>query len=264
MDINKLNGYKRFIRNLARESELIIMEHFRKPLDIQLKEDNTPVTAIDRMVEELMREQIIDQFPDHGIIGEEFGKYNPEADFQWVLDPIDGTKSFICGAVAFGTLIGLMYKNTPVLGALNLPALKQYLIGDGFTTLINGRLAMIRQCKSIQKAVLLSTDDHKIFENSTNSGFRNLLNSVSMYRFYGDCYGYYLLVSGFADIMYDPKMSPWDIIPLVPIIKGARGIITGHHGENPVYAKNSIASSRYIHPDLIDILSKSKAETNSA
>jgi myo-inositol-1(or 4)-monophosphatase len=263
MNQREMEEYKRFTRSLTRESERIIKQFFRKPVDIQLKDDSSPVTAVDRMVESVMRDLITTHYPDHGIIGEEFGNHNPDSEYQWVLDPIDGTKSFICGAVTFGTLIGLMYKNKPVIGALNLPALGEYLIGDNTSALLNGVPCRLRKCTQINKAVLLATDDQKYFYEESKA-FRHLLSAVSMYRFYGDCYGYYLLVSGFADIMYDPKMSPWDIIPLIPIINGAGGVISGHGGHDAVSAQNAIACSKVIHDDVLNILANSASKIKTA
>ena len=123
-----------FIKYLARKSADIIKNYYRMPIEIEKKADDSPVTIADKKTEEFLRESIIKEFPEHGILGEEFGEVNPDAEYKWVLDPIDGTKSFISGTPLFGTLIALLQNGNPVLGAINLPILNELLIGDGTLT----------------------------------------------------------------------------------------------------------------------------------
>ncbi len=245
---------KNFCRLLADESGKIIKEYFRSDIKIESKDDESPVTIADKKAEEKMRYLIMKHFPDHGILGEEFGTHNEDAEFRWVLDPIDGTKSFICGALSFGTLIALLKNGQPILGVINQPILNEFLIGDNNTTELNGNKVNVRPCGKIEDAVLLTTDHLNIEQFQNLEKFEVLMRKVKLYRNWGDCYGYYLLATGFADIMIDPIMSSWDSMALIPVIKGAGGIITDYHGGDAVTGKSIIAASPEIHKQVIDLL----------
>ncbi|BDQ03188.1 histidinol-phosphatase [Ignavibacterium sp.] len=249
-----LKEFKPFCKLLADKSAEIIRKYFRYPLNIENKADLSPVTIADKKAEELMRNLIYKEFPDHGIIGEEFGNEKSDADFVWVLDPIDGTKSFICGAMSFGTLIALLYKNEPVIGVINQPILNEFLIGDNRICLLNESKVRVREKDNLSEAVLLTTDHLNIKKYQDAEKFDKLINSVWLYRNWGDCYGYYLLATGFADIMIDPIMSVWDTMALIPIIKGAGGIITDYNGNDPVNGNSIIAASPQLHSKVLDIL----------
>jgi myo-inositol-1(or 4)-monophosphatase len=225
-------------------------------VNIEHKEDNSPVTVADKNAEEAMRRAIIKEYPEHGIIGEEFGSYKDDAEYKWVLDPIDGTKSFICGVLSFGTLIALLKKDEPILGVINQPILNEFLIGDNKTTFINNKPTSVRNIKDISEAVLLTTDHINIEQYQNLEKFEKLIRKVKLYRNWGDCYGYYLLATGFADVMIDPIMSFWDSMALIPIIKGAGGIITDYKGDNPVNGNSIIAASPDIHSQVIKCLNE--------
>ncbi len=244
-----------FIKFLAGESGAIIKNYYRVPVNIETKPDNSPVTIADKKTEEFLRESIIKEFPDHGILGEEFGEVNPDAEYKWVLDPVDGTKSFISGTPLFGTLIALLQHGQPVLGAINLPVLNELMIGDGKVTTLNDKPVKVRECGTLADAVLLITD-LKSFSQSPGKGLRELASKVKMMRGWGDCYGYYLVASGYADIMIDPIMSVWDTMALIPVIKGAGGVITDMKGEDAAAGTSIIASSSKIHPGVVSILNK--------
>lgn len=246
--------FKKFITYLANISGKIIKQYFRTAIDITSKTDDSPVTIADRKAEEVMREEIMKHFPDHGIIGEEFGNYKESAEYVWVLDPIDGTKSFICGALSFGTLIALLKNGKPILGAINQPVLSELLIGDNNSAEINGIKTKLRKCDNLSKSVLLTTDHLNIGKYQNQNSFEELIRKVKLYRNWGDCYGYYLVATGFADIMIDPIMSIWDSLPIIPIIKGAGGIITDYQGNDPVKGSSIIAASAGIHSEVINIL----------
>ncbi len=252
--MNELTEYKNFCKVLAKASADVIKEYFRTGISVESKLDDSPVTIADRKAEEVMRELIMKQFPDDGIIGEEYGNLNEYAEYTWILDPIDGTKSFICGAYSFGTLIGLLKNGQPILGVYNHPILNDFLIGDNQETRINGVRTSVRNCSELNKAVLLTTDHLNIEKYQDIKKFNRLINKVKLYRNWGDCYGYYLLVTGYADIMIDPIMSPWDLLPLIPIIKGAGGVVTDYQGSDPVKGKSAVASSPDIHSAIISLL----------
>jgi len=243
-----------FFRLLATESSAIIKRYFRTSINVESKSDLSPVTIADKFAEEKMRELIIQEFPTHGIIGEEFGNYNSDAEYVWVLDPIDGTKSFISGALSFGTLIALLKNGNPITGVINHPILNEYLVGDNVSTFLNGNKVKIRNCSSISEATLLTTDHLNISKYQDKIGFDNLISKVKLYRNWGDCYGYYLLATGYADIMIDPIMNIWDSMALIPIVNGAGGMITDYQGNDPLRGSSIVASNPLIHNDVIRIL----------
>jgi myo-inositol-1(or 4)-monophosphatase len=251
---NDLNEFKKFCKSLTVISGKNIKKYFRNNFTIESKSDDSPVTIADKSTEEKLRELIMKEYPDHGILGEEFGLHNENADYQWVLDPIDGTKSFICGAVTFGTLIALLKNGEPILGVFHQPILNELLIGDNSDTYLNNEIVKVNDVKSLDQAILLTTD-HLAFEEYQNlPKFENLMRKVKLYRQWGDCYGYYLVASGFAQIMIDPIMSVWDTMALIPIIKGSGGIITDYFGGDPAKGESIIASTPNIHNQVINIL----------
>lgn len=243
--------YLKFAKYLAAISGEVIKKYFRTKISVDQKEDDSPVTIADKKAEEIMREAILKEYPNHGILGEEFGNHNNSAEYKWVIDPIDGTKSFICGALSFGTLVALLKNGEPLFGVFNQPILNEFLIGDNFSACLNGQRVKIRNCEKISNAVLLTTDILNIEKYQNAQKFNSLIHKVETFRAWGDCYGYYLLSSGFADIMVDPIMSFWDIAALVPIVKGAGGIITDYHGEDPLRGQSIIAASPKIHTQVV-------------
>jgi len=254
--MNDLSEFKKFAHHLADISGEVIRKYFRTGVSVESKKDSSPVTIADKQAEEVMRESIMKNYPAHGILGEEFGSVNPEAEYQWILDPIDGTKSFICGAITFGTLIALVKNNEPILGVINQPILNEFLIGDNLKANLNGQKVMARNCDSLSNAVLLTTDHFNIGKYQNQKNFDELAKKVNYYRHWGDCYGYYLVATGYADIMIDPVMSVWDSMALIPVIKGAGGIITDYRGNDPLIGKSIVAAGPVIHSEVISILNK--------
>jgi len=249
--IDYLNEFQHFIKTLAEESAKVIRTYFRSEISIEQKSDLSPVTIADKKAEETLRSLIQKEFPQHGVIGEEFGEEKIGSEYVWVLDPIDGTKSFICGALSFGTLIALLHNNKPVLGVINHPILNEFLIGDNYNTYLNDKSVSVRNISSLDEAVLLATDHIKSEKYLGKEKFEKLINSVKIYRNWGDCYGYYLLSTGFADIMIDPIMSVWDKMALIPIVRGAGGIITDCKGNDPETGSSILAASNSLHSSVL-------------
>lgn len=254
LDKHELLEFSNFCEKLTAISGKNIRKYFRSEINVETKSDSSPVTIADKSTEEKLREMIMKEYPDHGIIGEEFGKHNENALYQWILDPIDGTKSFICGAVTFGTLISLLKKGKPVLGVFHQPILKEFLIGNNKQTYLNDKLVKVKDVKKISEAVLLTTDHLGIEQFQNLKKFEVLMRKVKLYRQWGDCYGYYLVASGFAQIMIDPIMNIWDSSALIPIIKGAGGIITDYQGNDAVQGDSIIAATPNIHKEVIKLL----------
>jgi myo-inositol-1(or 4)-monophosphatase len=246
-----------FIRELAEASSRVILPFYgSREMGLELKSDDSPVTLADRGAEQVMREMIARRFPDHGIVGEEFGTERGDAEFVWVLDPVDGTKSFVLGVPLFGTLIGLLHEGRPLLGCIHQPVLRQLMIGDGKVTTLNDRPVRVRPCARLSEASLLTTDPLHPAKYQNGSGFEALSRSVRLYRGFGDCYGYLLLSSGWVDVMVDPIVNPWDLLPLVPILEGAGAALTDWQGRpaNHAGATSAIACAPELHAEVLRLL----------
>jgi histidinol phosphatase-like enzyme (inositol monophosphatase family) len=251
----QLKEFTEFIRTLAETSGEVIKPYFANPdLTIEIKEDQTLVTQADRQAEAVMRDLIRKRYPQHGILGEEFGPESASAEFVWTLDPIDGTISFARGCPLFGTLIGLLHGGVPILGAINQPVLNQLCIGNNIETTINGRVVRLRETDHLSEAMLLTTDVASIGKYQKKDGFEKLLTQTRLFRTWGDCYGYLLVASGGADIMLDPIMNPWDIVPLIPIIHGANGVITTWSGTDAADGNSCVVANKTLHPQVLQIL----------
>jgi histidinol phosphatase-like enzyme (inositol monophosphatase family) len=217
---------------LADASGEIVLGHFRTNVTVDSKDDASPVTVADRDSEAKMRELIARTFPDHGIIGEEHGSHRPDAEWVWVLDPIDGTQSFINGVPLFGTLIGLMKNGVPWLGCINHPALNERWIGGaGQATTLNGRPAKTKPCAALSEARLFSTGPDYIPGPATVA-FERLAKAVKKQRYGGtDCYHYAMVASGWTDIACETGLKLHDFVAIVPVIQNAGGIVTDWRGE---------------------------------
>lgn len=239
-----LSPHRAFLLELAHASGDFIRPLFgRHDVGVELKGDLTPVTAADRGAEELMRRMIRARFPGHGVLGEEFGAENTNAEFVWVLDPVDGTKSFITGVPLFGTLIALLHQGQPVLGCIHQPILRQLVVGDGSTTTLNGTPVRCRPTKSLADATLLTCDWLAPAQHQDGAAFDRLAKSCRLCRTWGDAYAYLLLATGWADLAADPIMNPWDIAALVPVIRGAGGVITDWQGGAAYPAESTVAAA---------------------
>lgn len=243
-----------FTKQLASASGEIINRYFRSGMSIETKSDDSPVTIADKKAEEIMREMIMKAFPEHGIIGEEFGNHNEDAEYQWVLDPIDGTKSFISGTFLFGTLIGLMKNRQPILGAINHSVTSHLLIGTGNETRLNDDIVKVRKNDNLRKATVLYTDLADIGKYQNGIAFHQLTGRTRLARTWGDCHGYFLVATGYADMMLDPIMNLWDIVALIPVIEGAGGRITDWHGNPPLDGDGLIATNGDLHDQVLRAL----------
>lgn len=220
-----------FSQCLADAARPVALAYFRNHLEVEHKADTSPVTIADREVELIMREKISARFPDHGILGEEHGLANIEHPETWVLDPIDGTKSFITGMPTFGTLIAFLNKGIPVVGVIDMPAMAERWLGaEGKTTTMNATPCQTRNCQSLAKANIYSTSMDG-FDASELNVFNTVSGRAAMRRFGGDCYSYGLLASGYVDVVMEASLEPYDYLALVPVIEGAGGVISDWNGK---------------------------------
>ena len=210
----------------ADASGKIIKKYFRKKIKINLKKDNTPFTKADIEAEKIIRELILKQEPNCGFVGEETGSVNMNREYCWVVDPLDGTKSFITGKPTFGTLIGLLKNNKPVLGILNQPILNERWVGiAGVETKYNNKKVRVRKCKSIKGAKMYATSP-MMFQGRNKKIYKNVRAKIGECLFGADCYSHGLMSLGFVDVILEANLKPWDYIASASIISGAGGKIT--------------------------------------
>lgn len=220
-----------FAEKLADASAEVVLTYFRTPVNVDDKADASPVTIADRESEQVMRGMIKAAYPHHGIIGEEYGRENENAEFSWVLDPIDGTKSFITGKPVFGTLIALLHNGVPVLGVINQPYTRERWIGaKGQRTTFNGREISTRREVPLEKSVLYTTGGRGMFSEEEQKRFNVLESRVKLTRYSADCYAYGLLAMGCVDIVCEAGMKLYDYAALVPVVEGAGGFMSDWEG----------------------------------
>lgn len=209
---------------LADLARPIARKYFRQPLAVHTKSDASPVTIADQEIEAAMVAYLRRTFPDHGILGEEHGAHNAQAEWTWVLDPIDGTKSFVMGRPTFGTLIALAHRGVPVLGLIDQPILGERWVGCvGQATTFNGEACRVRAEVRVADAMACTTTP-AMFAGQEAAHAR-LLAGVKSLAYGGDCYGYAMLASGFVDLVVEADLKPYDFMALAPIVNGAGGYI---------------------------------------
>ena len=217
--------------SLADAARPIAARYFRTPVTVDDKADQSPVTIADREAETAMRTLLDNRVPQHGVFGEEHGAVRTDAEFVWVLDPIDGTKAFITGLPIFGTLIALLHRGVPVLGIIDQPISKERwvgVVGQGST--LNGRPIKVRACPGLDKAYMYSTAP-QMFDGATAGRHQALAEKTKLFRWGGDCYAYGLLAAGHVDLVVENSLKLYDFAALVPVIKGAGGRSEEHTSE---------------------------------
>lgn len=257
-----IRDYADFAQELAAAAASVILPMFRTPMAIDDKAPEAmfdPVTKADRDAEAIMREMITKRYPDHGIEGEEHGLIRPESRMRWILDPIDGTKSFVSGVVSWGVLIGLLCDDRPVLGMLHQPFLGETYLGyEGCATYAlkeKTNAIQVRPCSELKQAILMTTSPQLFDQSAELPLFQKVEQSVRMSRYGGDCYNYGLLAAGHIDLVIEAGLQRYDIAPLIPIIRAAGGIVTDWHGGNPLETGTVIAAGdTKTHAAAIEIL----------
>lgn len=243
-----------FVEKLADVAADTILPFFRSALHADDKNPGgmfDPVTEADRAAETAMRHLIRSTFPHHGIIGEEFGPVQSEAEYVWVLDPIDGTKSFIAGLPVWGSLIGLLHNGRPAYGMMVQPFTLERFTGDGRKAVWRGpgcdrgmtqRKLSTRGCEGLEWATLMTTSP-LLFSAGKLEAFRRVEEKARLSRYGADCYAFAMLAAGHVNCVIESGLKAYDIVPLVPIIEGAGGIVTCWDGSNPAKGGDVVASS---------------------
>ena len=253
----------------AELAEENILKFYQNDVGVEWKADKTPVTIADKGTEELARKFWAKETPGFGVIGEEFGIESPDAEYQWVIDPIDGTKSFIHGVPLFGTLIGLYHKNVPIASVIRLPAMKSAVWAvNGGGAFLDGREVRASKVSQLSDALVLSGTVNTMEDKGFGEGFTKLRRSARLHRGWGDCYGYYLVAAGRAEIMVDPVVSLWDIAPFPLLMKEAGGKFSTIDGKTELFDVNgkptapiyegftSIATNGLLHDAALECLKK--------
>lgn len=227
--------YADFANRLADASGAVIRPYFRKPFTVTDKAAKSdpfdPVTTADREAERAIRSLIRHAYPDHGILGEEEGTTKGSDALTWVIDPIDGTRSFMTGMTSWGTLIALNDGAQPIIGIMDQPVTGERFSGTPEGATLNGEALRTRACATLGEAILYSTVPEMFSQPNWKAGFEAVEQTVRMRRFGGDCYAYCLLAMGQIDLVIEAGLNPYDIQALMPIIQGAGGVVTTWAGE---------------------------------
>jgi myo-inositol-1(or 4)-monophosphatase len=250
-----------FVDRLAAVSGDAILPFFRTSLGVENKAAPggfDPVTAADRAAETAMRTLIRQTFPSHGIIGEEFGNERTDAEYIWVLDPIDGTKSFITGMPAWGTLIALTRAGVALYGMMHQPFTRERFTGDGGAARYRGpageRALRVKRCAGLSEALLMTTSP-LLMQNADREVFGKVESAVRLSRYGGDCYAYCMLAAGHVDLVIETELKPYDILPLIPIITGAGGVVTTWDGGAPTAGGRVVAAGdKRVHDAAMKLL----------
>jgi histidinol-phosphatase len=231
------------------------LAHFQTYVAVEWKSDNSPVTVADRGSEQLLRRLIETRFPGHAIVGEEFGEASTDSDHRWILDPIDGTRSFIRGVPLYGTLMGLEIAGEMVVGVVHFPGLGETVAaarGEGCRW--NGRPAHVSPVSRLDQALMTYTDCADLMGHRDSDVWTRLKAATHTQRGWGDCYGHCLVATGRAEVMVDQALYPWDGAPLVPILQEAGGTFTDWKGHTTIYGGNAFSTNGVLFEAVREIL----------
>lgn len=232
------------VQSVARIAGDVALGHYRSSLAVEMKQDGSPVTIADREAEQAARAWIKSHFPDDGVLGEEFGETTGTSGRRWILDPIDGTKSFVRGVPLWGTLIAVAEGEHVLAGAAYFPAVAEIVAAaPGQGCWWNGRRTRVSATSALTDATVLITDDRSFLEPSQLDGWRALTDDSSVARSWGDCFGYLLVATGRAEAMVDPIVNAWDTACFQPIIEEAGGVFTDLRGLRTAFGGNAIATN---------------------
>ena len=252
LDKGELEGLLDFAVNLAREAGEITLKYFRGAHGAELKADGSFVTAADREAEAHVRARLAQKFPDDAVIGEDAGESAGSSGRQWVVDPIDGTYSFVHGVPFYGVMLGLEVEGEAILGVVNLPALDELVsAARGLGCYWNNQRARVSETASLDRALLLSTDFGLCERYGKGAACQRLERAAAARRTWGDCYGHVLVATGRADVMLDPVMNVWDCAALLPIIEEAGGTFTDWRGRRTIRGGDAISTNGLLFDEVM-------------
>ena len=240
---------------LARRTGDIALSHYRSRLDVEIKADGSPVTRADREAEFAARAWVDQYFPDDGLLGEEFGESRPEARRRWIIDPIDGTKSFVHGVPLWGSLVALCEGEHVLAGAAYFPAMGEIIgAAPGAGCWWNDARCSVSGAHALSEATVLTTDERFLERQAAHAGWELLSRRAKVARTWGDCFGYLLVATGRAEAMIDPVMSPWDAAALQPIVEEAGGVFTDWEGRATAFGGSAIATNAALASQVREML----------
>lgn len=266
-----ISEYAEFAEAAACAAGEITLRHFQKLAGVEYKADRSPVTVADRESEALLRRRIEERYPEHGILGEEFGLARPQARLRWLVDPIDGTESFIRGVPLYGVMLGLVDRGpegrneeNPVVGVVHFPALGETVTawrgGGCWWSRGAGKVqARVSNEARLEEATLLVTDTVGLLGGAKRTGYERLRAFAKIERGWGDCYGHALVATGRAEIMLDPELHEWDAAPLIPIIEEAGGKFTDWRGRRTISGGDGFATNGALYQSVLTILRETPA-----
>jgi myo-inositol-1(or 4)-monophosphatase len=260
---NEIEQRLAFAYRLADAARDVISPYFRKPVAVSDKGSAglfDPVTEADRRAEQTIREMIVAAYPQDGIVGEELGDVLGSSGYRWVIDPIDGTRAFIAGQPLWGSLIGLERGGEPILGLLEQPFLRERFVGTNDRAELHNAggtsLLKTRSCGGLRDAVISTTHPIAHFNDAERAQFFRVEKACRMSRYGGDCYAYGLLALGFIDLVVEARLAHWDIAPLIPLVKGAGGLLTDWQGRPWRPGANALAAGdARVHAEAVRLLS---------
>lgn len=245
----------------ARQAGRKTLDYFQQDqLEVIRKSDASPVTIADQQAEQLIRSELCKHFPEDGILGEEFGDREGTSGYQWIVDPIDGTKSFIYGVPLYATLIGVLYQETPIAGVIYIPGMEEMVhaaIGHGAFHEVAGRKtrrAAVAVSRTLEQGLFVTSQVDTFNKRGAAKVFEAIQAKAYVTRTWGDAYGYLLVATGRAEVMVDPKVSPWDVAAVLPVIEEAGGRFTDWKGERTVHGGDGVATNGALHEQILGLL----------
>lgn len=240
---------------LAQLTGAIALRHYRSNVTIEMKADGSPVTVADRAAEEAARVWLRRFFPDDGILGEELGEERPGARRRWLIDPIDGTKSFVRGAPLWGSLVAWCEGDRILAGAASFPALNELVVAaPDAGCWWNGSRCFVSPVSALGSATVLTTDERFHDRPERRAGWERVASSAALSRTWGDCFGYLLVATGRAELMCDPILKPWDAAAIYPIVREAGGVFTDWDGRDTAFGGSAVATNRHLAAQLRAVL----------
>jgi histidinol phosphatase-like enzyme (inositol monophosphatase family) len=242
--VSDLEQLLQAVAEVARLAGDVANGYFGAGVRVELKQDGSPVTIADRAAEQVARDWIARRFPDDAILGEEFGTGGAAGHRRWLIDPIDGTKSFVAGVPLWGTLIAVVDGEDVCAGAINCAAANEMVVAArGLGCWSNDIRCRVSDCAAIETATILTTDERFPDRPERRAAWSTLAARARVVRTWGDCFGYLLVATGRAEVMVDDKMNPWDSACLLPIIEEAGGVLTDWRGVRTAFGGDTIATN---------------------
>jgi len=249
-----LSDYLQTAVALAEEAGRLALSHYQRGVVVERKADRSPVTVADRSAEQLIRQRLAAKYAGHAVLGEEFGADDSRASHRWIVDPIDGTRSFVHGVPLFGVLLALEIDGVVAVGVCHLPALSETLAAArGLGCTWNGRPSRVSRTVRLEDATIVYSDSRSM-RRRLGEGWADLQDRAHEVRGWGDCYGHCLVATGRADVMLDAVMNPWDCAALVPILDESRGRFTDWRGQSRIDGGDAVSTNGALHDAVLDLL----------